>query len=105
MINTGDKYCEYDYSFNFNQMKYIPVTGISIPSSVNVKLNGKASPESSRKTADNAYNKELKWSTSDSDIATVDEDGTVTGKRIGTVLITAEATDDSGVKATCEATV
>ena len=100
----GDKYCEYDYSFNFNQMKYIPVSGISIPSSANVKLNGKTSLNPAV-VPDNAYNKELKWSTSDPCIATVDEDGTVTGKRIGTVLITAEATDDSGVKATCEVTV
>ena len=100
-LNYSDEtYLLYDYSFNFNQMKYIPVSGISIPSTANVKLNGKASLNPAV-IPDNAYNKELKWSTSDSDIATVDEDGTVTGHRVGNAVITAQATDDSGVSAKC----
>ncbi len=96
----SDDFSEYDYSFNFNQMKYIPVSGISIPSTANVKLNGKASLNPAV-IPDNAYNKELKWSTSDSDIATVDENGTVTGHHVGSAVITAQATDDSGVSAKC----
>ena len=50
---------------------------------------------------DNAYNKELTWSTSDSKIAIVDQDGNVTGCNEGNALITAKANDDSGVSVTC----
>ncbi|MFV0344170.1 MAG: Ig domain-containing protein [Anaerocolumna sp.] len=47
-----------------------------------------------------ATNPKIKWSTSNSKIATVDQKGKVTGRAIGTVTITAAAMDGSGVKAT-----
>ncbi len=95
-----DDYSAYDYSFNFNQMKYIPVSEISIPSSVSVKKDEKISLNPVV-IPDNAYNKELTWSTSDSKIAIVDQDGNVTGCNEGNALITAKANDDSGVSVTC----
>ena len=49
----------------------------------------------------NATNKELKWSSSDPLVASVSADGTVTGRGYGTAIITVEAKDGSGVKATC----
>lgn len=54
---------------------------------------------------DNATNKTLKWSTSNKKVATVDENGLVTGVKAGKVTITASATDDSKVSATYEVTV
>ena len=45
---------------------------------------------------DNADNKTLKWTSSDTAVATVDDDGIVTGVGKGTVTIKAEASDGSG---------
>lgn len=49
-----------------------------------------------------ATNQEIRWSTSDSDIATVNQKGKVTGKKKGNVTITATAMDGSDAEATCE---
>ncbi len=47
----------------------------------------------------------LEWTSSNTNIATVDTEGTVTGISLGTATITAAATDGSGTKATCTITV
>lgn len=49
----------------------------------------------------NASNKTLEWSTSDDSIATVDAEGIVKVLKSGNCVITAKATDDSGVEASC----
>lgn len=56
-------------------------------------------------TPDDATNKELNWTTSNGDAATVDENGKVSAVGTGTATITATATDGSGVAASCEVTV
>ncbi len=53
---------------------------------------------------DTATNKELKWSSSDTSIATVDNTGKVLGISAGNTTITVE-TQDGSIKATCEVTV
>lgn len=52
----------------------------------------------------NATYKTVTWSTSDSDVATV-EDGVVTAVAAGTATITVTSVDDSSKKATCTVTV
>lgn len=47
-----------------------------------------------------ATNPTVKWTSSNTKIATVDQKGKVTAKAVGTVTITAQAQDGSGVKAT-----
>ena len=47
----------------------------------------------------------VEWSSSDTTIATVSDDGLVSGLQAGTVTITASATDGSGLSDTCEVTV
>lgn len=50
---------------------------------------------------DDATNQQLEWSSSDPEVATVDETGNVKVLQTGTCVITAAATDGSGVTATC----
>src|SRR6218665_2444236 len=56
-------------------------------------------------TPNNAADKSLTWTSSDNNIATAAADGTVTGKSIGTVTITATSVSDPTKTATCEVTV
>ena len=56
-------------------------------------------------TPSNAYNKEIVWSSSDENVATVDETGLVTALKKGTAKITAAAQDGSGKTASCTVTV
>ena len=53
----------------------------------------------------NAANKALNWASSDTSVATVAADGTVTAVKAGTATITATATDGSGKSAACTVTV
>lgn len=53
----------------------------------------------------NASNRKLSWSSSNAQIADVDSTGYVEALEAGTVVITARATDGSGVKAICKVTV
>ena len=55
--------------------------------------------------AENAENKSLTWSSTNTDVATVSSSGVVTAKAVGTTTIKAEATDGSGKYATCTVTV
>lgn len=52
-----------------------------------------------------ASDKNLKWSSSNENVATVNDNGTVTGVNTGTSTITVSATDGSGVSNTCEVIV
>lgn len=53
----------------------------------------------------NATYKKIKWSSSAPNIVSVDESGKLMANGSGSAIITAEATDNSGVKATCNVTV
>jgi uncharacterized protein YjdB len=52
-------------------------------------------------TAPTATNKKVVWTSSDPDIASVDQYGNVDAKKIGTTIITAAADDGGGSVATC----
>ncbi len=53
-------------------------------------------------TTPTASNKDVYWSTSNSDIATVSQKGKVTGRKLGNVTITATSLDGTEVEASCE---
>lgn len=48
-----------------------------------------------------ATNKEIRWTTSNKSIVTVDKNGKIKGLKLGTATITAHATDGSGAEASC----
>lgn len=65
---------------------------------ITYSLNVKVSPS-------NASNQNLKWTSSNKGVVTVDQDGEITVVDAGKAVITAKATDGSKKKATCKVTV
>lgn len=74
------------------------------PTSIEVEVGGEYKV-SAVVFPENATNKELEWSSSNTDIATVSSEGVVTGLKEGTVVITAKAKDGSGIQCSCAVTV
>jgi uncharacterized protein YjdB len=72
----------------------LDATEATLNEGATLQLNATVAPES-------ADNKILQWTSSDNSVATVDETGKVSAIAQGSVLITATATDGSGVTATC----
>lgn len=82
-----------------------PVTAVSVtPGSSTLEI-GKTVQLSASVSPSNASNKALTWTTSNASVATVDQNGTVTAKGEGSVVITATAADGSGKSAACTITV
>ncbi len=79
----------------------IRVTGVKLDAeSIRLEV-GKNRKLTATIEPDNAKNKNVTWSTNDSDIATVDDDGNVTAVSKGTTTIMV-TTEDGGKVATCE---
>lgn len=78
-----------------------------------VKLNvsalnwtaGKSGTFTATVLPEDAENKKVKWSTSNSDVAIISQTGFIKVLKAGTATITCAATDGSGAKATCKVTV
>lgn len=73
-------------------------TSLSLNEGENYTLTGTITPE-------NAADKSLDWTSSNTAVATVDENGKVTAVSKGTATITATAKDGSGKQASCQLTV
>ena len=90
----GEKY--------YNEAYFVDVTRV-ILNKVNLKLVvGESGTLSATINPSNATDQKITWSSSDTDVATV-ENGEVTGKKAGTAVITATA--NNGKKMTCKVTV
>ena len=86
----------------------VPVTGVTL-SQTQASLYYNRTPNTLTLTAtvapDNATNQAVNWTSSDSAVATVDQNGVVTALARGTAVITAAAADGSGASASCTVTV
>lgn len=83
----------------------VSVTGLKLDKdSLTLQENSSDTLTATVEPAD-ATNKAVTWESSDTDIATVSEDGTVTAVSVGRATITATAADGSGASASCEVTV
>lgn len=80
------------------------VTGVSLNKDSLSLEPGGSEALTATVTPDNATNKKVTWSSSASDVATVDASGNVTAVAEGTATITA-TTEDGGKTATCTVTV
>lgn len=77
----------------------VAVTGVTVtPASQEVQV-GKSTTFIATVIPDNATNKKVTWTSSDESVATVNEDGVVTGVKAGTATITA-TTVDGGITGT-----
>ena len=82
----------------------VPVTGITLDKNTMTISEGETQALMATVLPDNAYNKEVVWSSSNQAVATVTGDGKVTGVSAGSAVITA-TTSDGNKKATCRITV
>lgn len=80
----------------------VVVTGITIDKAEISKVAGETEKLSATVTPANATDKKVTWTTSDANVATVDESGNVTAVAAGSATITAKAGDKT---ATCKVTV
>ena len=86
-------------------VKSVSVTGVKLDQeSLTLQENGSATLTATVEPA-NASNQDITWKSSDTSIATVSEDGTVTAISAGTATITVTAQDGSGVSTSCSVTV
>ncbi len=88
-----------------NQTPSVMVTGISLSQSSLTLNSGTTAQLTATITPTNATNTTVTWSSSNESVATVDASGKVTAVGPGTAVITASATDGSGVSASCTVTV
>ena len=83
---------------------HVPVTGVSLSQTSAAIEVGETLTLTATVAPDNATNKGVTWSSSNETIATVDENGVVTGKSAGMTSITV-TTDDQKKTATCKVSV
>lgn len=87
-----------------NVTVYQPVTSVVISNETMTVRKGTEFWLNAKVLPENAMNKDISWASSDTDIATVDENGKVTTLQAGNCVITATSTD-SGIMAKCTLTV
>lgn len=84
-------------------VKAIAATAVAINKTETSVYIGESETLTATVTPDNASDKTVTWSSSKPEIATVGEDGKVTGVELGTTTITATTTN--GISASCKVTV
>ena len=84
--------------------KNIYVTSLIADDNLSLKVGEAKKVEVTVKPSD-ATNKELKWSSSDTSIADVDNNGVVTAKKVGKTTIKAQADDGSGKQVSIKVSV
>ena len=98
------------YSCAYQDVKATQAIRVTVyPSSITLTdcsvLVGKTSPVSKTVVPSIAQASTISWSISDTSIATVDQDGNVTGVAAGTATVTASSKKDSSVEGTATVTV
>ena len=94
-----------EFTLTISAPTTIPVTGVLLDQNALTLTEGDTVQLTATVEPANATNQGVTWESSDTSIATVSEDGTVTAISAGAVTITATAKDGSGVSASCSVTV
>lgn len=94
-----------EFTLKIEKPAFIPVTDLELnKDSLTLQENSSDTLIATVKP-DDATNRGVTWESSDTSIATVSEDGTVTAISAGNATITATAADGSGISASCTLTV
>ena len=83
----------------------VPVSSISLNQTTATINKGYSLNLTATVLPTNAYNKTLAWTSSNTSVATVDQNGVVTAKALGTAMITATTTDGTNLSASCDINV
>ena len=92
-------------SFTYYTNSSYVVSGITLSQSSLTLLQQATAQLTATITPPNALNANVVWSSSDTNVATVDANGLVTAVAGGTCTITCAAADNAGASATCQITV
>ncbi len=84
---------------------YVPVTGLTLQPEERTIVVGDNFTLVPIITPSNATDKNVSWTSSNTAVATVDDDGIVTGVSVGNAVITATSSENSSITATCNVTV
>ena len=84
-------------------VKPVSVTGVSVKESTSI-FSGSTETLTATISPSNATNKKVTWSSDNTSVATVDQNGKVTGKSVGSARITV-TTEDGHKSASCAVTV
>ena len=96
----------YNYFGSFIEMDEGGIiTAFELDNTAAVVIEGETLQLNAFITPEDATNKTLAWASSKPDVATVDENGLVTGVSVGSATITAMTTDGSNLSASCQVTV
>lgn len=87
-----------------NTEESVKVTKITLNKKTAGLVKGKTVTLKATVTPDNASNKAVTWKSSNTKVATVDNNGKVKALKLGKATITATAADGSGVSASCQVT-
>lgn len=82
----------------------VPVTGVTLNKTTLALTAGKSETLTATVAPENAANKAVKWTSSDTKVATVDQSGKVTAVAAGNATVTV-TTEDGGKTASCAVTV
>lgn len=96
-----DEGYSYPYLPKFN----VPVTSIELDETDIETEKGTTLELTASVTPDNARNKVIVWSSSNENVATVSNNGTITALDAGSTIITATTTDGTNLSASCKVTV
>lgn len=84
---------------------FCPVTGITLnETSIEMQVDGEMTLHTTI-SPDNAKNRDLRWSSDNTDVVTVDGYGTIHGVSVGEATVIVTAADGSGVSASCRVKV
>ena len=86
-------------------MTIVPVTGIMLDKTSVSLVRGYSVQLTATFSPDNANDKSVTWTSSNTSVATVDNSGKVTAMANGTATITVQSVSNSNIKATCQVTV
>ena len=96
---------EYQATCKVVVQKLVPVSNVKLNKSHLILTKGKTEQLEATVEPEDATNKNVSWTSSNSDVATVDENGKVTAVGEGHTFIVVTSTDDDNKTATCDVIV